>query len=220
MGSRRSMRLNVTIGGMTPPPRVSTTGTTAMATMVATRNEVHGFTTMARAVQSKVAHGTKATTQAMSLHAQRVAKPSPSLTPLCIVRRAAHSRGPACSCRAAHSYGLVYSCGPACFHGIRSSPNWPKTISTIWTNYQVEGIFTIFPHGFDISQLKSYAWSLLHFHYSRRHIPSKLFQSKWRTTLVSTSHTVDERPCTINDLGESTFATHRNPTCRGQGIPK
>ncbi|KAM2624311.1 hypothetical protein TB1_031296 [Malus domestica] len=53
-----------------------------------------------------------------------------------------------------------------------------------------------------------------------RRIPSKLFQSKWRTTLVSTSHKVDERPCTTDNLGESTFATHRDPTCPGRGIPK
>ncbi|KAM2244530.1 hypothetical protein ACFXTI_005587 [Malus domestica] len=39
-----------------------------------------------------------------------------------------------------------------------------------------------------------------------RHIPSKLFQSKWRTTLVSTSHRVDERPCTTDDFGEPALA--------------
>ncbi|KAM1869853.1 hypothetical protein ACFX14_046068 [Malus domestica] len=70
-------------------------------------------------------------------------------------------------------------------------------------------------HGFDISQLKSRARSLPPFHCPRRRIPSKLFQSKWRTTLFSTSHRVDERPCTIDNLGDSTFATHRDPMCPG-----
>ncbi|KAM2866191.1 hypothetical protein COP2_022270 [Malus domestica] len=90
MGLWRSVRLNVTISGVAPPPRVSTTGTTTVATSVATRGEVHGVFTTARAVPSK-AHGTKATTQAMSLQAQlelnvlpSQAKPSPSLAPMCI----------------------------------------------------------------------------------------------------------------------------------------
>ncbi|KAM2954099.1 hypothetical protein FF1_032423 [Malus domestica] len=67
MGHRRSTRLNVTISGAAPPPRVSTTGTTA----VVTRGEVYGVTTM---------------TQAMSLRAQRIDKLSPSLTPTCAIR--------------------------------------------------------------------------------------------------------------------------------------
>ncbi|KAM2983056.1 hypothetical protein FF2_009029 [Malus domestica] len=86
MGLRRSMRQNATIRGATSSPRVSTMGTTAVATSMATRGEVHGaFTTAtmgttavatlvatrgevheafttARAVPSK-AHGTKATAQ-------------------------------------------------------------------------------------------------------------------------------------------------------------
>ncbi|KAM2276548.1 hypothetical protein ACFXTI_034968 [Malus domestica] len=83
MGLRRFVRLNATISGAAPPPQVSTTGTTTVATSVATCGEVHGAFTTARALPSK-AHGTKATTQAMSLQAQRVAKPSPSLAPMCI----------------------------------------------------------------------------------------------------------------------------------------
>ncbi|KAM1602465.1 hypothetical protein PS1_029634 [Malus domestica] len=73
MGLRRSVRLNATISGATPPPRVSTT----VATSLATRGEVHGAFTTARAVPSK-AHGTKATTQAMSLQAQRELNALPS----------------------------------------------------------------------------------------------------------------------------------------------
>ncbi|KAM2973451.1 hypothetical protein FF2_020004 [Malus domestica] len=65
MGLRRSVRLNATISGAAPPPRVSTMGTTTVATSVATRGEVHSAFTTARAVPSK-AHGTKATTQVMS----------------------------------------------------------------------------------------------------------------------------------------------------------
>ncbi|KAM1142459.1 hypothetical protein ACFX19_042982 [Malus domestica] len=59
------MRLNATISGAAPPPRVSTMGTTMVATSVATRGAVHGAFTMARVVPSK-AHDTKATTQAVS----------------------------------------------------------------------------------------------------------------------------------------------------------
>ncbi|KAM1691611.1 hypothetical protein ACFXTN_030381 [Malus domestica] len=62
MGLRRSVRLNATISGVAPPPRVSTMGTTTVATSVATRGEVHGAFTTARAVPSK-AHDTKATAQ-------------------------------------------------------------------------------------------------------------------------------------------------------------
>ncbi|KAM2633122.1 hypothetical protein EV1_023778 [Malus domestica] len=53
-----------------------------------------------------------------------------------------------------------------------------------------------------------------------RHIPSKLFQSKWRTTLVLTSHRVDERPCTANDFGEPALAVHQDATCPRQVFPK
>ncbi|KAM1781705.1 hypothetical protein ACFX11_040249 [Malus domestica] len=70
MGPRRSTRLNVTISGAVPPPRVSTTG----STVVATRGEVYGITTTTRAMPSKQAqtmpskaHGTKAMAQAMLL---------------------------------------------------------------------------------------------------------------------------------------------------------
>ncbi|KAM1652117.1 hypothetical protein ACFX1R_005792 [Malus domestica] len=77
MRLRRSVRLNATISEAAPPPRVSTTGSTAVATSVVTRGEVHGAFTTARAVPSK-AHGTKATTQAMSLQAQREFNALPS----------------------------------------------------------------------------------------------------------------------------------------------
>ena len=100
MGPRRSTRLNVIIGGAASLLRGSTMATTAVAT---TRDKVHGTTTtttaravplkqaqamplkQAQAVPSK-AHGTKAMTQAMSLQAQRVAKPSHSLAPTCATR--------------------------------------------------------------------------------------------------------------------------------------
>ena len=71
MGLRRSVRLNATINGAAPPPRVSTMGTTTVATSVATRGEVHGAFTTARAVPSK-AHGTKATAQAVPSKLARV----------------------------------------------------------------------------------------------------------------------------------------------------
>ncbi|KAM0984356.1 hypothetical protein ACFX2C_011775 [Malus domestica] len=145
-----------------------------------------------------------------------VAQPALAKQPALVTqpRRATHSRGPACFFRAAHSHG------PACSRGFPSSPSRPKTIPTIRTYHRAGGILTIFFRGFDISQLKSRSRSLPPFHCPRRRIPSKLFQSKWRTTLVSTSRRVDERPCTIDNLGESTFATHWDPTCPGRGIPK
>ncbi|KAM1857220.1 hypothetical protein ACFX14_007350 [Malus domestica] len=65
-----------------------------------------------------------------------------------------------------------------------------------------------FFYRFNISQLKSRSQSLPHFHCSRRRIPSKLFQPKWRITLVSTSHRVDECPHTVDDLGELALAAH------------
>ncbi|KAM1811283.1 hypothetical protein ACFX12_027943 [Malus domestica] len=89
MGLRRSVRLNATISGAAPPPRVSTTGTTTVATLVATRGEVHGAFTTARAVPSKVQG-----TQAMSLQAQRELNALPSqaqASHLC----ASHSEQPA-----------------------------------------------------------------------------------------------------------------------------
>ncbi|KAM2523279.1 hypothetical protein PS1_030121 [Malus domestica] len=91
--------------------------TTAVATTAATHGEVHGATTTAQAVSSKLvvpskANDTNATAQAVSLQAQgklahavqiqRIAKLSPSLTSTCATRLVAHSRGP------------TYSHGPAC----------------------------------------------------------------------------------------------------------
>ncbi|KAM1305492.1 hypothetical protein ACFX1Q_023754 [Malus domestica] len=64
MRLRRSVRQNAIIRGAASPPQVSTMGTTAVATSVATHGEVHGAFTTARAVPSK-AHGTKTTTQAV-----------------------------------------------------------------------------------------------------------------------------------------------------------
>ncbi|KAM1824164.1 hypothetical protein ACFX13_023789 [Malus domestica] len=64
MGLRRFVRQNATIMGAASLPRVYTMGTTAVATSVAIRGEVHGAFTTARAVPSK-AHGTKTTTQAV-----------------------------------------------------------------------------------------------------------------------------------------------------------
>ncbi|KAM0967093.1 hypothetical protein ACFX2C_022770 [Malus domestica] len=92
MGLRRSVRQNATISGAAPPPRVSTMGTIAVASSVATRGEVHVAFTTARAVPSK-AHGTKATTQtvpskfawtqaqASHLHAPRTEQPAPMIQP-------------------------------------------------------------------------------------------------------------------------------------------
>ena len=59
MGPQRSTRLNVILSGAAPPPRVST----AVATTVATHDEVHGA---------------KATAQAMLLQAQREPNALPS----------------------------------------------------------------------------------------------------------------------------------------------
>ncbi|KAM2511571.1 hypothetical protein COP2_036698 [Malus domestica] len=78
MGLRRSVRQNATISGAAPPPRVSTMGTTTVATSVATRGEVHGAFTTARAVPSK-AHDTKATAQVPSKFAWARAQASHSL---------------------------------------------------------------------------------------------------------------------------------------------
>ncbi|KAM1370312.1 hypothetical protein ACFX2F_040788 [Malus domestica] len=55
MGLRRSVRLNATISGAAPPPRVSATRTTTVAASVATCGEVHGAFTTAQAVPSKLA---------------------------------------------------------------------------------------------------------------------------------------------------------------------
>ncbi|KAM2993975.1 hypothetical protein FF2_046003 [Malus domestica] len=71
MGLRRSLRLNAPISGAAPPPRISTTGTTTVASLVAICGEVHGAFTTARAVPSK-AHGTKATAQAVPSKLARV----------------------------------------------------------------------------------------------------------------------------------------------------
>ncbi|KAM1298663.1 hypothetical protein ACFX2F_025442 [Malus domestica] len=92
MGLRRSVRLNATISGAAPPPRVSTMGTTTVATSVATRGEVHGAFITARAVPSK-AHGTKAIiqvvpskfaqarAQASHSHASHTKQPAPTKQP-------------------------------------------------------------------------------------------------------------------------------------------
>ncbi|KAM1655557.1 hypothetical protein ACFX1Q_008422 [Malus domestica] len=127
MGPRRSTRLNVTISGAAPPPRVSTTGTTAVATLVATHGKVHCAFTTAQAVPSK------ATAQTSLSHASRTEQPA--LVPTC-------------------SHKAAFFRQAACFRGLPSSPSQPKTIST---NHQAWGIFTIFLHRFDISQLKSRA---------------------------------------------------------------
>ncbi|KAM2497744.1 hypothetical protein PS1_040086 [Malus domestica] len=96
MGLRRSVRLNAIISGAAAPPRISTTGTTTVATSVATRGEVHGAFTMARAVPSK-AHGTKAMAQAVPSklarvraqashsHASRAKQPAPDEQPTPVV---------------------------------------------------------------------------------------------------------------------------------------
>ncbi|KAM1630651.1 hypothetical protein ACFX2K_018756 [Malus domestica] len=87
MGQRRSTRLNVILEGSAPTPRVSTTGSIAVVTSVATPSKVYGAFTTARAVPSKAAHGTKATTQASLLHALCteqpifVAQPTPAEQP-------------------------------------------------------------------------------------------------------------------------------------------
>ncbi|KAM2008880.1 hypothetical protein EV1_003478 [Malus domestica] len=128
--------------------------------------------------------------------------------------RAAYSCDPACS------YGPACSRGSVCSRGFPSSPSRPKIISTIRAYHRAGGIITIFFRRFDISQLKSRARSLPPFHCPIRNILSKLFQSKWRTTLVSTSHRVNERPCTIDDFGKPTLAAHQDAMCPRQGLPK
>ncbi|KAM0968314.1 hypothetical protein ACFX2A_016981 [Malus domestica] len=92
MGLRRSVRLNATIRGAASSSRASTMGTTVVATSVATRGEVHGAFTTARAVPSK-AHGTKTTIQAVPSkftwtqaqashsHAPRIEQPAPVIQP-------------------------------------------------------------------------------------------------------------------------------------------
>ena len=94
-----------------------------------------------------------------------VAQPAPNEqpTPVAQLPPAAYSRQAACSR------------GPACSISFPSSPSRPKTISTIQTYHRAGGIFTTLLCGFDISQFKSRARSLPHFHCLRRHIPSKLF---------------------------------------------
>ncbi|KAM1991511.1 hypothetical protein ACFX15_032634 [Malus domestica] len=89
MGLRRSVRLNATISGVAPPPRVSTMGTTTVATSVATRGEVHGAFTTARAVPSK-AHDTKATAQvpAPAKQPALVTQPAPDEQPTPVVQPA------------------------------------------------------------------------------------------------------------------------------------
>ena len=174
------------------------------------------LSSQAQASHSRAPHVKQPTPVAQPAPAEQPtpeAQPAHFRGPACF-RRAAHSRGPACFHRAAHYRG------PACSRSFSSSPSRPKTILTIWTYNRVEGILTTFLRGFDISQLKSHARSLPPFYCSRRHIFSKLFQSKWRTTLVSTSHRVDERPSTIDDLGEPTLAEHQDATCPKRGVPK
>ncbi|KAM1058296.1 hypothetical protein ACFX2A_032142 [Malus domestica] len=96
IGPRQSTRLNVTIGGAAPPPRVSTTGTTGVATLVATCGEVHGTTTTTRVVppkQSQVeptkAQGTMATAQASHSRASRTEQLIPTAQPALVVSQAA-----------------------------------------------------------------------------------------------------------------------------------
>ncbi|KAM1404692.1 hypothetical protein ACFX2I_013154 [Malus domestica] len=83
---------------MVPSPR-ATMGTTAVATSVATRGEVHGAFTTARAMPSK-AHGTKTTIQAVPSkftwtqaqashsHAPRIEQPAPVIQPALVAQPA------------------------------------------------------------------------------------------------------------------------------------
>ncbi|KAM1944924.1 hypothetical protein ACFX15_013109 [Malus domestica] len=99
MGLRRSVRLNATISGAASPPRVSTMGTTTVATSVATRGVVHGTFTTARAVSSK-AYDIKATTQvvpskfaraqaqASHSHASHTKQPVPAKQPALVAQPA------------------------------------------------------------------------------------------------------------------------------------
>ncbi|KAM1081494.1 hypothetical protein ACFX2B_015795 [Malus domestica] len=110
MGLWRSVRLNATISGAAPPPRVSTMGTTTVATSVATRGEVHGAFTTAQAVPSKV-HGTKATTQVVpSKFARAWAQASHSL--------ASHTKQPA----PAKQPALAAQPAPAKQHALVTQP--------------------------------------------------------------------------------------------------
>ncbi|KAM1141119.1 hypothetical protein ACFX19_041828 [Malus domestica] len=235
MELRRSVRQNATMRGAASSPRVSTMGTTVVATSVATRGEVHGafvtptmgttavatsvttrgevhgtFTT-ARAVPSKV-HGTKTMIQAMPSkftwtqaqashsHALRikqhapviqlalVAQPAPTIQPAPVIQ-------PAPAAHPALMVSQAAQVGPR-----QSQPSGPII--------EAEAFSPHFFGRFDIPQLKSRTWNQPPFYCSRRCIPSKFFQSEWRTKLIPTSHRIDERHCTTNYLGEPTFATH------------
>ncbi|KAM1032446.1 hypothetical protein ACFX2C_036111 [Malus domestica] len=85
MGLRRSIRQNATRRGAASSPRASTMGTTVMATSVATRGEVHGAFTTARAVPSKFTW-TKA--QASHSHAPRIEQPAPVIQPALVAQPA------------------------------------------------------------------------------------------------------------------------------------
>ncbi|KAM1540079.1 hypothetical protein ACFX10_004790 [Malus domestica] len=168
--------------------------------------------------------------------------PTCSHSPSCS-RRAACSRGPACSRRAAYSHGPACSSQPAPAEQptlaaqlaleaqpVHASQSAPMTFQAAQVGPRLSqpsrptiepGAFSpYFFREFDISQLKSRARSLPLFHCLRMHIPSNLFQPKWRTTLVSTSHRVDKRLRTADDLGESALAAHRDATCPRRGVPK
>ncbi|KAM1206121.1 hypothetical protein FF1_006804 [Malus domestica] len=118
MGPRRSTRLNVTISVATPPPRVSITGTIAVARSMVSSPQLE------------------------SCHPRR-------LTTL-------RSR-PKLHFRMHHA-----SSSPLSWPSLLLQPSLlpPSSLSrpdTISTNHRAGGIFTIFLHRFDISQLKSYA---------------------------------------------------------------
>ena len=90
MGPRRSTRLNMILGGATPP-RSSTMATTT----VTIRGEVHDTTTMAqiappRQVQAvpHKAHAAKATTQASHLLVPHAEEPTPAEQPTLVAQHA------------------------------------------------------------------------------------------------------------------------------------
>ena len=69
MGPRRSMRLDVVIGGVVPPQS---------STMATTHGKIHGTTIMTQAMPSKLA---RAQAQTMHSHASRTKQPAPAEQP-------------------------------------------------------------------------------------------------------------------------------------------
>ena len=133
--------------------------------MATTHGEVHGATTTSQAVPFKQAQALAE--PACAAQTQR----EPNV--LSSQAQASHPRVP----HAEQPTPVAQPAPSALLPWPLSSLNRSKISSTIpasnfWAYDQTGGIFTIFLCGFDISQVKSHARSLPHFHCSRRRIPS------------------------------------------------